>query len=81
MATRGKTTFQKRQKEMARKQKQQNKAERREQRKLGILIDEDRTPPQDPALPLSPESEGNDLEGAEQPAQNWRPATGGHNNA
>ncbi len=34
MATRGKTTFQKRQKEMARKDKQQRKAERRAQRKL-----------------------------------------------
>ena len=34
MPTRGKTTFQKRQKEMARKDKQQRKAERRAQRKL-----------------------------------------------
>ena len=34
MATRGKTTFQKRQKEAARKDKQQRKAERRAQRKL-----------------------------------------------
>jgi len=34
MATRGKTTFQKRQKELARKDKQQRKAERRAQRKL-----------------------------------------------
>jgi len=33
MATRGRTTFQKRQKEMARKEKQQMKAERRAQRK------------------------------------------------
>ena len=36
MPTRGKTTFQKRQKEMARKDKQQRKAERRAQRKLDI---------------------------------------------
>ena len=36
MATRGKTTFQKRQKEMARKDKRQRKEERRAQRKLGI---------------------------------------------
>ena len=35
MATRGRTTFQKRQKEMARKEKRQMKAERRAQRKLG----------------------------------------------
>jgi hypothetical protein len=34
MTTRGKATFQKRQKEMARKDKQQRKAERRAQRKL-----------------------------------------------
>ena len=34
MATRGNTTFQKRQKEMARKDKQQRKAERRAERKL-----------------------------------------------
>jgi len=34
MATRGTTTFQKRQKEMARKDKQKRKAERRVQRKL-----------------------------------------------
>ncbi len=36
MATRGKTTFQKRQKEMARKEKRHRKEERRAQRKLGI---------------------------------------------
>jgi len=34
MSTRGRTTFQKRQKELARKEKQQRKAERRTQRKL-----------------------------------------------
>ena len=34
MATRGRTTFQKRQKELARKEKRQMKAERRAQRKL-----------------------------------------------
>ena len=34
MATRGKASFQKRQKEVARKEKQQRKADRRAQRKL-----------------------------------------------
>ena len=34
MSTRGRTTFQKRQKELARKEKQQRKAARRVQRKL-----------------------------------------------
>ena len=34
MSTRGRTTFQKRQKELARKEKQQRKAARRAQRKL-----------------------------------------------
>ena len=34
MATRGRTTFQKRQRELARKEKQQRKEERRAQRKL-----------------------------------------------
>jgi hypothetical protein len=80
MATRGKTTFQKRQKEMARKQKQENKAQRREQRKMGML-NEDRTPPEDSALPAGPESEGVDVEGTEQPAQNLRPTSGGQHNA
>ena len=79
MATRGKTTFLKRQKEMARKQKQQDKAERREQRKMAAVI-EDNTPPQDPAL-SDPEPGETDMEGVEQPAQNWRPAPRGNNNA
>lgn len=46
MATRGRTTFQKRQKEMARKDKQQRKAARRAQRKLDNA-DADRTGWQD----------------------------------
>jgi len=46
MVTRGGTTFQKRQKEMARKDKQQRKAARRAQRKLDNA-DADRTGFQD----------------------------------
>ena len=52
MPTRGKTTFQKRQKEMARKDKQQRKAERRAQRKLDgenpdrIVLEEVDSPPE-----------------------------------
>ena len=49
MATRARTTFQKRQKEMARKDKQQRKAERREQRKLE-RTETSRVPPQDDDL-------------------------------
>jgi hypothetical protein len=49
MATRARTTFQKRQKEMARKDKQQRKAERREQRKLE-RTETSRVPPQDDNL-------------------------------
>jgi hypothetical protein len=49
MATRARTTFQKKQKEMARKDRQLRKAERREQRRM----DRADTPrvPQDSALP------------------------------
>ena len=54
MATRARTTFQKRQKEMARKDKQQRKAERREQRKLSRGED-DSVLPQDDTFP--PETE------------------------
>lgn len=39
MATRGRMTFQKRQKEMARKERRLMKAERRAQRKAGILTE------------------------------------------
>jgi hypothetical protein len=46
MATRGNTTFQKRQKELARKQKQQDKAARREERRLARDV-ANRVPPQD----------------------------------
>ncbi len=54
MATRARTTFQKRQKEMARKDKQQRKAERREQRTLSRGED-DSVLPQDDTFP--PEAE------------------------
>jgi hypothetical protein len=50
MAIRAKTTFQKRQKELARKDKQQRKAERRELRKLS-RAQADRIPAQDDAFP------------------------------
>lgn len=56
MATRARTTFQKRQKEMARKDKQQRKAERREQRKLS-RGENDRVPPQDDTFPSETESD------------------------
>jgi hypothetical protein len=48
MATRARTTFQKRQKEMARKDKQQRKAERREQRKLDRESGDGYQPTDDP---------------------------------
>jgi len=51
MATRGKAPFQKRQKEMARKDKQQRKVERRAQRKLDNA---------DSDHGLSPETESSD---------------------
>ncbi|MBI2818870.1 MAG: hypothetical protein HYX73_02735 [Acidobacteria bacterium] len=54
MATRARTTFQKRQKEMARKDKQQRKAERREQRKLSRNVT-DKFPPQDDTFPTETE--------------------------
>ncbi|MBI4441965.1 MAG: hypothetical protein HY649_01165 [Acidobacteria bacterium] len=65
MATRGRTSFQKRQKEMARKEKREMKAERRMQRKLtpgdtGDAIAWDATnPSEDETTPdeLEPESE------------------------
>jgi hypothetical protein len=47
MATRARTTFQKRQKEMARKERQQRKAERREQRKMGRTAADRVSPPDD----------------------------------
>jgi len=56
MATRGKTTFLKRQKEMARKDKRQRKAERREQRKLDRTAT-DKVPPQDEAFPAEAEGD------------------------
>ena len=48
MATRARTTFQKRQKEMARKDKQQRKVERREQRKLDRVTGEGDQPSDGP---------------------------------
>jgi len=59
MSTRGRTTFQKRQKELARKEKQQRKAERRAQRKLEESTDSDRMIFQDAESPaeLEPGSE------------------------
>ena len=56
MATRGKTTFQKRQKETARKERRQKKAERREHRRVARSVEE-KTPPQDPAE-ISAEHDG-----------------------
>jgi hypothetical protein len=79
MATRGRTTFQKRQKEMARKERQQRKAERREHRKMSRSV-EDRTPPQDPAFPSVPDSESADFDASEQQSDGWRPAHRGHSN-
>ena len=58
MATRGRTTFQKRQKEMARKERQQMKAERRAQRKLANTSDDgDPDSAQSPRSELEPEGE------------------------
>jgi hypothetical protein len=56
MATRARTTFQKRQKEMARKERQQRKAERREQRKM-VRTATDRVSPQDDAPSSDAESD------------------------
>jgi hypothetical protein len=69
MATRGRTTFQKRQKEMARKERQERKAERREHRKMTRSIEE-KTPPQDPA------QESTEHDGFEHTGQSpdWRPS-------
>ncbi len=55
MTTRGKATFQKRQKELARKDRQKRKAERREERKLARAAT-DRVPPQDAAVPEEDDS-------------------------
>ena len=62
MTTRGKATFQKRQKEMARKDKQQRKAARRAQRKLdntdtGGALSQDI----EPLAELEPESEPREI--------------------
>ena len=55
MATRARTSFQKREKERARKDRQQRKVERREQRKLS-RTSTDRVPPQDDLLPSDTET-------------------------
>ena len=62
MATRGRTTFQKRQKEMARKDKQLRKAERRAQKKLDNS-DPHKTVYPDPEPPSDrePESEPREI--------------------
>jgi hypothetical protein len=52
MATRGKAPFQKRQKELARQDKQKRKAERRAQRKL-----DNADSPNDPVVWTGPDSE------------------------
>ena len=70
MASRGRTTFQKRQKEMARKDRQQRKAERRENRKMARIVG-DKTPPQDP-----PETADGEQEESLQQRSDWRPAAG-----
>lgn len=75
MATRGRTTFQKRQKEMARKERQQRKAERREHRRMTRAI-ADRTPPQDPAEATA---EHEETERADH-AAGWRSVLRGHTN-
>ena len=67
MATRGRTTFQKAQKERARKERQQIKVERRELRKAARAV-EDKTPPQD-AAEASDEHAGR--------ADNWGRGVGG----
>jgi hypothetical protein len=75
MATRGNTSFQKRQKEMARKERQQRKAERRENRK-GVRSVQQNSPPQDP-----PElSVGNQELQERDTAGAWPPVTRGHSN-
>lgn len=65
MATRGRATFQKRQKEMARKEKQRMKAERRAQRKAGLLPSdgahpEDAIGPTEPSLDTELSAEAKD---------------------
>ena len=74
MATRGRTTFQKAQKERARKERQQRKAERRENRKMTRSLEE-KTPPQDAA---DTPAETEPLEGTTQ--SDWKPLQRGHSN-
>jgi len=69
MATRGKTTFQKRQKEMVRKDRQQRKAERKEQRKLHR--DSPDSFPQDDAVPLEPGTDGDETGSQETTSQEF----------
>jgi hypothetical protein len=73
MASRGRTTFQKRQKEMARKERQQRKAERRENRRTAREV-EDKTPPQDP-----PETADGEQDESLQQRPDWRPGAGDTN--
>ena len=60
MASRGRTTFQKRQKELARKERQQAKEQRRAQRKLTPVSDGDVTRP-------------SEADSEPEPGSDWRP--------
>ena len=75
MATRGRTTFQKKQKEMARKERQQMKAARREHRRVARSGGE-KAPPQDP-----PETSTylDGVERTDEPSR-WIPIHRGHSN-
>ena len=76
MATRGRTSFQKRQKEMARKERQQRKVERRDHRRMARSVVE-RTPPQDPAETSGDQAESSG-EPAETPGHSGAPLIRGH---
>ncbi|HWP86045.1 MAG TPA: hypothetical protein VNN17_12690 [Terriglobia bacterium] len=72
MATRGRTSFQKKQRELARKEKQQRKAERREQKKLA-RHDAYASSSPEASEPRVAKTEARELSRAEQP-HHWRPA-------
>ena len=71
MATRGRASFQKKQKELARKEKQQRKVERREQKKSDRAALGD-APAQTQGTGQPGRQQRHDLARAEQP-RNWRP--------
>jgi hypothetical protein len=75
MATRGRTSFQKRQREIARKERQERKVERRESRRGGRSVQEN-APPQDPP---EPSAEDNELQSRDT-AGAWPPVIRGHSN-